>query len=324
MNQPRHLAASVRQRLLNLAQAQREDFNLVLTRYGIERVLYRLERSAAGERFILKGAMLFVLWSDTPHRATKDVDLLCRGDNSIAEIEAVFRAVCQVDVVPDGLEFDLTTVKGELIKAEREYPGVRIRLTAFIAGTPTRINLQIDVGFGDIVTPAPQLMSLPALLADLPAPQLYAYNRETVIAEKFEAMVLLGIGNTRMKDFYDLWYLSQHFTFEGSLLGRAIAATFERRRTPIPTDTPLALTSEFTEDETKQRQWLAFVRKGKLNEEGLVLSQIGAILQDFLMPPTMAIRPRRRYANGEGVEFVGVASLQENLVWSSDRGWHSQ
>ncbi len=208
MNQPRHLAASVRQRLLNLAQAQKEDFNLVLTRYGIERLLYRLHCSAAGERFILKGAMLFVLWSDTPHRTTKDVDLLCRGDNSIAEIEAIFRAVCQADVVPDGLEFDLTTVKGESIKADREYPGVRIRLTAFIAGTPTRISLQIDVGFGDIVTPAPQLMSLPAMLSDLPTPQLCAYNRETVIAEKFEAMVLLGIGNTRMKDFYDLWYLS--------------------------------------------------------------------------------------------------------------------
>jgi predicted nucleotidyltransferase component of viral defense system len=316
MNQPRNLAASVRQRLLNLAQTQKEDFNLVLTRYGIERLLYRLERSAAGERFILKGAMLFVLWSKTPHRATKDVDLLCRGDNSIAEIEAIFRAVCEVDVIADGLFFDPATVKGEVIKAEREYPGVRIRLTAFIAGTPTRINLQIDVGFGDIVTPAPQLMSLPALLADLPVPQLYAYNRETVIAEKFEAMVLLGIGNTRMKDFYDLWYLSQHFTFEGIALSRAIAATFERRRTPIPTNTPLALTSEFANDETKQRQWLAFVRKGKLNDEGLVLNQICAILHDFLMPLTIAI--------GEGVEFVGGASLQENRVWSSDRGWHSQ
>ena len=149
-------------------------------------------------------------------------------------------------------------------------------------------------------------MSLPALLADLPAPELYAYNSGAVIAEKFEAMVLLGIGNTRMKDFYDLWYLSQHFTFEGSLLSRAIAATFDRRRTPIPTHTPLALTSEFAEDETKQRQWVAFVRKGKLNNEGLVLSQIRAILHDFLMPPTIAI--------GEGVEF--------DRVWSSDLGWH--
>jgi hypothetical protein len=202
----------------------------------------------------------------------------------------------------------LDTFAGGLIKADREYPGVRIRMTAFIAGTPTRINLQIDVGFGDIVTPAPQLMSLPALLTDLPAPQLYAYNRETVIAEKFEAMVLLGIGNTRMKDFYDLWYLSQHFTFEGNLLGRAIAATFERRRTPIPTDTPLALTSEFADDETKQRQWVAFVRKGKLNDEGLVLNQIRAILHAFLMPPTIAI--------SEGSRF--------DRVWSSDLGWHSQ
>ena len=208
MNQPRNLAASVRQRLLNLAQAQKEDFNLVLTRYGIERLLYRLERSAAG--------------------------------------------------------------------------------------------------FGDIVTPAAQLMSLPALLSDLPAPQLYAYNRETVIAEKFEAMVLLGIGNTRMKDFYDLWYLSQHFTFEGNLFCSAIAATFERRRTPLPTHTPLALTSEFTNDEVKQRQWLAFVRKGKLNDESLVLSQIGALLHDFLIPPTIAIC--------QGVRF--------DRVWSSDLDWY--
>ena len=151
-------------------------------------------------------------------------------------------------------------------------------------------------------------MSLPPLLADLPAPQLYAYNRETVIAEKFEAMVLLGIGNTRMKDFYDLWYLSQHFTFEGDLLSQAIAATFERRRTPIPMDTPLALTSEFADDETKRRQWVAFVRKGKLNNHGLVLSQIRAILHDFLMPPIIAL--------SEGVEF--------DDVWSPDLSWHSK
>jgi predicted nucleotidyltransferase component of viral defense system len=162
------------------------------------------------------------------------------------------------------------------------------------------------VGFGDIVTPAPQLMSLPAMLSDLPTPQLYAYNRETVIAEKFEAMVLLGIGNTRMKDFYDLWYLSQHFTFEGSLVSQAIAATFDRRRTPIPTNTPLALTSEFADDETKQRQWVAFVKKGKLTGENLALNQIGLILHDFLMPPTISI--------SQGVEF--------NRVWSSDLGWH--
>jgi hypothetical protein len=163
------------------------------------------------------------------------------------------------------------------------------------------------VGFGDIVTPAPELMSLPALLPDFPTARLYAYNRETAIAEKFEAMVLLGMGTTRMKDFYDLWYLSQHFTFEGSSLARAIAATFERRRTPIPIDTPLALTSEFADDEIKQRQWLAFVRKGKLNDSSLVLSEIGALLHDFLMPPTIAIAER--------VEFA--------LVWSSDLGWHS-
>jgi predicted nucleotidyltransferase component of viral defense system len=306
MSQPQYLAASVRQRLLNLAQSQQENFNLVLTRYGIERLLYRLTQSSSGDRFILKGAMLFTLWSDTPHRMTKDVDLLSRGDNSIENIEVIFREVCQLEVVPDGLTFDETTVKGTLIKADREYPGVRILLTAFITNTRTRIDLQIDVGFGDIVTPTPQLVNMPAILSDFPAAQLYAYSKETVIAEKFEAMVLLGISNTRMKDFYDLWYLSQNFTFQGSIIFQAIMATFDRRRTPIPTGIPLALTSEFADDETKQRQWLAFVRKGKLTSERLVLPETISLLQKFLMPPTTAIV--------EQVEF--------NLFWDVRLGWH--
>jgi predicted nucleotidyltransferase component of viral defense system len=307
MTQPQYLAASVRQRLLNLAQSQKENFNLVLTRYGIERLLYRLTQSPASDRFILKGAMLFTIWSDTPHRMTKDVDLLSRGDNSIESIEAIFREICQLEVIPDGLAFDETTVKGTLIKADREYPGVRILLTAFIANTRTRIDLQVDVGFGDIVTPTPQLLNLPTILSDFPAAQLYAYSKETVIAEKFEAMVLLGIGNTRMKDFYDLWYLSQNFTFQGALLCQAIIATFDSRRTSIPTGIPLALTSEFANDETKQRQWLAFVRKGKLAHDNLVLPQTISLLQDFLMPPTMAI----------------VKQVKFNLLWSSELGWYS-
>jgi hypothetical protein len=305
MSQPRYLAASVRQRLLNLARAQNEDFHLLLVRYGIERLLYRLYQSPASDRFVLKGAVLFVLWSDTPHRATKDVDLLCRGDNSIKEVTAIFREVCQLEVAPDGLEFDANSVVGAVIKADREYPGVRVKLTAFIAGTPTRIDLQVDIGFGDIITPAPVLMSLPAMLPDLPTVRLYAYNRETVVAEKFEAMVLLGMGNTRMKDFYDLWYLSQHFTFEGRVLSQAIAATFTRRRTPMPGGVPFALTDEFAMDDTKQRQWVAFARKGKLDVKDLSLQEIGVNLRDFLIPPTTAII--------EGVEF--------DSSWSSVRGW---
>jgi Nucleotidyl transferase AbiEii toxin, Type IV TA system len=305
MKQPRNLAASVRQRLLNLAHSQNEEFHLLLVRFGIERLLYRLHQSPASDRFVLKGAMLFVLWSNTPHRATKDVDLLCRGDNSVEEITAVFREVCQLEVAPDGLEFDADSVTGTVIKADREYPGVRVRLTAFIAGTLTRIDLQVDVGFGDVVTPAPQLVNLPAMLPDLPMVRLYAYNRETVVAEKFEAMVLLGMGNTRMKDFYDLWYLSQNFSFEGRVLSRAIAATFDRRRTPIPTNVPMALTDEFALDDIKQRQWAAFTRKGRLDVRGLSLQEIGVTLQDFLIPPTTAI--------AEEVEFESS--------WSSAYGW---
>jgi predicted nucleotidyltransferase component of viral defense system len=306
MNQPKHLAASIRQRLLNYAQAQGEDFNLVLTRYAIERFLYRLEQSEVAERFILKGAMLFILWSNEPHRTTKDLDLLCRGDNSIAELEQVFRELCVLEVQADGLDFTAATVKGELIKADREYPGVRIRLRAFIMGTPTQINLQIDVGFGDVVTPSPQLMRLPVLLADLPAPELYSYNKETAIAEKFEAMVTLGMGNTRMKDFYDLWYLAEHFTFEGELLSRAIVATFNRRRTKLPTDVPLALTAEFATDEVKQKQWRAFIRKGKLQSNDRDLTQVVSLLYDFLMPVVAEIV--------EGGEFC--------QVWSPDLQWH--
>ena len=307
MSQPKHLAASIRQRLLNYAQAQGEDFNLVLTRYGIERLLYRLEQSDVADRFILKGAMLFILWSNEPHRTTKDLDLLCRGDNSIAELERVFRELCTLEVQADGLDFAADTVKGELIKADREYPGVRIRLTAFITGTPTRINLQVDVGFGDVVTPSPQRMRLPVLLADLPAPELYSYNRETALAEKFEAMVTLGMGNTRMKDFYDLWYLAEHFSFEGELLSRAIVATFERRRTPLPTRVPLALTAEFATDEVKQKQWRAFIRKGKLQSKERDLTQVVLLLHDFLMPVVGAML--------EGGEF--------HQVWSIDLQWHS-
>jgi predicted nucleotidyltransferase component of viral defense system len=287
-NYPRNIAASVRQRLRNLAQSQQEDFQSILTRYALERFLYRLHQSNHQDRFILKGAMLFTLWSNEPHRATRDLDLLCHGDNAIPPLEQVFQEICQTQVEDDGLDFKAETVQGKQIKEDQEYEGVRIKLNAFLTGTSTRLDLQIDIGFGDAVTPQVRVAEFPTILEGFPAPSLKTYPPETVIAEKFQAMVSLGIANSRMKDFYDIWYLCQNFNFEGITLSRAIKATFDRRITPLPTELPLALTPEFSKDAAKQAQWKAFIRKGKLKTSGETLGQIIAVLQDFLMPPTQA------------------------------------
>jgi predicted nucleotidyltransferase component of viral defense system len=285
----RNVAASVRQKLLNLSKAQQEDFQGLLTRYALERFLYRLSQSDYYDRFILKGAMLFTLWSDEPHRATRDLDLLCYGDNSIDHLEKVFRDICAVQVAEDGFEFRAESVKGEPIKEDQEYEGVRIKLVGGLTGTQTQIMVQVDIGFGDAIVPGAQEVHSPIILEPFPAPILKTYPRETVVAEKFQAMVLLGIANSRMKDFYDLWYLSQNFAFEGRLLSQAIQATFERRRTEIPATPPLALTAEFYKDAAKQKQWNAFIRKGKLADGQASFAAIVTQLHDFLMPPTLAI-----------------------------------
>ncbi len=286
MNPPCNLAASVRQRLLDLSRKQREEFQGLLTRYALERFLYRLSQSDHRDTFILKGAMLFSIWGNEPHRPTRDIDLLGYGENAVSHLEQVFRDICRVQVEADGIEFKDDTVRGEQIKEDQEYEGVRLKLTA-ILGT-AQIPIQIDIGFGDAVNPAPELVEFPPLL-DFPAPRLRIYPRETVVAEKFQAMVMLGIANSRMKDFYDLWFLSQKFQFEGEALGKAIKATFERRRTPLPKETPLALTPDFSEDSAKQTQWKAFASKGKLKTDGKTLSEIVTILQGFLMPPSLAV-----------------------------------
>jgi predicted nucleotidyltransferase component of viral defense system len=287
-NPAHNIAASVRQRLRNLAQAQQEDFQGILTRYALERFLYRLHQSDHRDRFILKGAMLFTLWSSEPHRATRDLDLLCNGDNAIAHLEQVFQEICETQVEDDGLDFKAETVQGKQIKENQEYEGVRIKLNAFLTGTSTRLDLQIDIGFGDAVTPQVRVAEFPTILDGFPAPSLKTYPPETVIAEKFQAMVALGIANSRMKDFYDVWYLCQNFRFEGVTLSQAIQATFDRRRTPLPAKPPLALTGEFSEDAAKQAQWKAFIQKGKLKTSEETLGEVITVLKDFLMPPTQA------------------------------------
>jgi hypothetical protein len=253
-NTPRNVAASARQRLLNLSKSIGTDYNQLLIRYAIERFLYRLTISTHRDVFILKGAMLFAVWEGSPHRPTQDLDLLGFGDRSLDRLTSVFREVCAIAVENDGWVFDPATVEAEEIRTVAEYGGVRVRLTGKLGGAVVR--MQTDVGFGDAVTPA----SYPSLLG-LPAPQLRTYPRETVVAEKLEAIVKLGMLNTRHKDYYDVRHLANHFDFEGDLLVRAIAATFARRGTPLPAEMPIGLTAGFAQDPVKQAQWSAFCRR---------------------------------------------------------------
>jgi hypothetical protein len=282
----RNLVASVRQRLMNLSREQREEFQIVLTRYGLERLLYRLTQSAHAGQFILKGAVLFQLWTGHMHRATRDLDLLGEGAPSADRLREIFRDVCTVPVPEDGLEYRTETVQAEQIKEEDEYQGIRLRIEARLGNV--RIPLQIDIGFGDAITPGPVPVIFPTLL-DFPAPSLQAYPRETVVAEKFQAMVQLGMANSRMKDFFDIWTLARTFEFPGPILCSAIRATFVRRRTPLPAETPLALTAEFGTDRTKGTQWRAFLRRARLVDPQPPLDQVVVLLESFLMPPTIAL-----------------------------------
>jgi len=279
-------AASVRDRLLALARERGEDFQLLLTQYGLERLLYRLSKSGYRDRFILKGAMLFMLWGNQPHRPTRDVDFLGFGDSSEAGLQAIFRELCDIPVEDDGLILMVDSVQVELIRDETEYGGMRVRLFGDLAGA--RVPIQADIGFGDAVTPAPREIEYPTLLNN-PAPHLKAYPRETVVAEKYQALVHLGMANSRMKDFYDLWVIARKFDFDGLTLSDAIRNTFSRRRTPLPEHTPSGLSSGFYEDAQKNTQWSAFMRKGMLVTSPPSLTNVCLILETFLLPPTQAL-----------------------------------
>ncbi len=257
---PADLAASVRARLLNLARRRGDEFQLVLSEFAIERLLFRLGESAHGERFVLKGAMLFKLWSAGRHRATWDLDLLGRGASAVADVIAVVRDLCTARA-EDGIVFDAASIAGEEIRAADEYAGVRVRLEARLGDA--RIPVQVDVGFGDAVEPAPMRQTYPTLLDHAP-PRILAYPREAVVAEKVEAMLTLGVTNSRMKDFYDVHALALTFPFAGPALASAIRTTFERRGTPLPVDEPLVLGRAFLRAPERQVQWRAFLRRGRL------------------------------------------------------------
>lgn len=271
----RNLAASIRARLKQHADATKQDFNLTLTHYGLERLLYRLSISPYAGNYLLKGALLFSLWYDQPHRPTRDADLLGFGPDNIDTAVSAFREICEI-AVDDGIAFDPVSVKGSVIRKEAGYGGVRIDLQAKLDGA--RIALQVDIGFGDAVTPAPQSVSYPVLLDDLPAPQLRSYPKYTVVAEKFHAVCLLGMANTRMKDYFDLWVLLTEGALELTELRRAVEATFVRRQLAVSDTTPSGLSDAFAQDAVKRAQWAAFLKKNRL--EALDLVEVVALLRD--------------------------------------------
>jgi hypothetical protein len=284
--EPTDLAASVRQRLLDISRRTKTDANLIWTRYAVERLLYRLASSEHAREFALKGAMLFSVWTRQPYRPTLDLDLLGFGEDSAERVVGIFRRLCGLEVEPDGLIFDAESVRAEPIRADQEYQGQRVALVARLG--KARIPLQVDIGFGDVVTPRAEQAVYPTLL-DFPAPHIRACTRETVVAEKLQAMIALGIANSRMKDFYDLHVLARDFAFEGRALSSAIQATFERRRTPVPAGVPLALSDDFAADRAKTIQWNAFLRKGGLQDLVPSLAEVVAHLRGFLLPPLSSL-----------------------------------
>lgn len=280
-----NVAASVRARLLDRARETKQDFNLVLTRYALERLLYRISISKHADQFLLKGALLFDLWFDIPHRPTRDADFLGFGSADIPRLEGIFQDICTIDTI-DGVAFQASTVSAAEIRKDANYAGVRVTLLGLIDGA--RCPIQVDIGFGDAVTPGPEDVEYPVMLSEFEAPRLRVYPRYTVVAEKFEAISSLGIANSRMKDYFDLSILARHTDFDGRLLSQAIDATFERRKTPLPEGIPFGLTDAFALDRQKQTQWQAFLRKNALAEREL--SEVVAGLRTFLLPPLDGLR----------------------------------
>jgi predicted nucleotidyltransferase component of viral defense system len=275
-------AASVHARLAQRRTKTGEDYNVLLVRFTLERFLYRLSRSSHREQFVLKGAMLFALWEPEMHRATRDLDLLSFGQSTPERLADIFRELCNLEVEADGVDFDPRSVVCEDIRAQDEYAGIRVKLRATVGKAV--VPLQVDVGFGDALPVAPEEITFPVMLG-MAAPKLRAYSRETVVAEKLEAIVKLGMLNTRFKDYFDLHYLAQKFPFDGALLVKSIAGTFARRGTAIPAGLPPGLTPMFGADPAKIRGWEAFWRKAGPKAAAPTLEAVIQLLVEFLEPP---------------------------------------
>ena len=285
-NHIKNFAKSIRARLLSHAKQQGVNFNTLMTQYVLQRLLYRLSVSEYADSFLLKGAWLFVVWNNALHRPTKDVDLLAFGNNDQDELLAIFKSIASVTIKePDGVNFVIDSFKAALIKEGEHYQGLRITGQAKL--DTARVPVQIDIGFGDAVTPAASEAYLPSLLG-MPEPQLRVYPVYTVIAEKFQAMVVLGLVNSRMKDFYDIGVIAHTMRLDGDLLLQAVKATFERRKTPILTKSLYLFEDNFSQDKNKKTQWRAFKNKNNLDIE-IDFSAAVAEVQCLIDPVYQAI-----------------------------------
>jgi hypothetical protein len=297
-----NIPSSVRARLQNIAKGSNRPFAEILQYYGMERFLYRLSKSAYANKFTLKGALLFTAWQVPERRTTFDIDFLARYDNQIESIEAVMRAVCDTAVEPDGLVFDAKTVQGRKIKEDADYSGVRVKFTGFL--DRSRITMQIDVGFGDIVYPKAEVIDYPVIL-DFPKPHLKGYPIESVVSEKFEAMIKLGVLNSRMKDFYDVWLMKRQFDFDGANLTESLQRTFSHRKTDIPAGKPFFAKEIYDEKSEKQTLWKTFLKKGDIKHAPDSFVDIAKEIEAFLIEPITALN--------EGVKF--------NKKWNLSGFW---
>lgn len=302
----KNIAASVRQRLLNEARATGRPFNEILQYFAMERFLYRLSRSPHRDRFVLKGALMLAIWDVSFTRPTRDIDLLAHVAYDLDRIVAIVQDVCRQETEPDGMNFDPESVRGEPIVEEAEYGGIRVRFQGSL-GT-ARVSMQLDVGFGDAVVPAPITADYPTIL-NLPVPRIRGYTRESIIAEKFHTMVRRGLLNSRMRDFFDVWVLSRQFDFDGKILAAAVRETFARRDLDV-TARPVARTEEFATDTTKAAQWLGFLRNSRLDTAPHDLAEVVQAIAIFLGPIAKALH--------EGREFDGL--WRAPGPWSPTRG----
>ena len=298
----KNIEASVKAQLQNKAKEENSPFAEVLQYYGMERFLYRFSKSKYADKFVLKGALLFAVWQIPERRTTLDTDFLGRFDNQVAAIEAVIKDVCNISVAPDGVKFDSTVVQGRKIKEDADYEGVRVKFTGFL--DRARIPMQIDIGFGDIVYPKTKVIDYPVIL-DFPKPRLNGYPQESVISEKFEAMIKLGLLNSRMKDFYDIWLMMRQFEFKGINLANAIKRTFNHRKTDIPQNKPLFADEIYDEKSDRQILWRAFLKKGDIQHAPDTLSVTAKEIETFLIDPIIAINEETKF----------------DKTWKSPKGW---
>lgn len=287
-----NIQASVRDRLKNKADKTSLSFAETLQYYGMERFLYRFSKSKYADKFVLKGALLFTVWEVPERRTTFDIDFLARYDNKVEGIEAVIKDVCAVGVEPDGLEFDAKTVEGRKIKEDADYEGVRVKFIGLLERS--QIPMQIDVGFGDVVYPRTKIIDYPAIL-DLPKPHLKSYPPESVVSEKFEAMIKLGLLNSRMKDFYDLWLMTRRFDFKGSDLAEALKRTFTHRKTDLPGRKPLFAEEIYDQTSDRQTFWKAFLTKSRIKHAPEKLNEIANGIEKFLIKPLQAISKGEKF-----------------------------